>query len=118
MVKTKDSAHDGGHYHRESSPTYASAGDDGNGSSPGTVASIVVSTLLMLILLCIAGAFLFIYGKRNPGGMAERIAMRMESSYNRGDICKVVALISIFYIALFLSEAVKYFIVFCLFKQV
>ena len=31
----------------------------------------------------IAGGFLFVYGKRNPGGVAERIAMRMETSYKK-----------------------------------
>ena len=48
-------------------------------SEAGSVASVVISTLLVLVLLVIAGGFLFVYGKRNPGGVAERIAMRMET---------------------------------------
>jgi len=52
-------------------------------SEAGSVASVVISTLLVLVLLVIAGGFLFVYGKRNPGGVAERIAMRMETSYKK-----------------------------------
>jgi len=52
-------------------------------SEAGSVASVVISTLLVLVLVVIAGGFLFVYGKRNPGGMAERIAMRMETSYKK-----------------------------------
>ena len=51
--------------------------------SAGSVASVVISTLLVLVLVAIAGGFLFVYGKRNPGGVAERIAMRMETSYKK-----------------------------------
>ena len=63
------------------SESTASSSDESQ--SAGSVASVVISTLLVLVLVFIAGGFLFVYGKRNPGGVAERIAMRMETSYKK-----------------------------------
>ena len=49
----------------------------------GTIISTIVSVILVLILMGIFAAFLFLYGRSNPGGIAERIAMRMEANYKR-----------------------------------
>lgn len=54
-----------------------------SGSTTTTVVSAVISSVLVLILLIIASGFLYIYGRRNPGGLAERCAMRLEASYKR-----------------------------------
>ena len=78
MIKTKD-----GDESSKRPLVYVDPEAENSASSPGSVVSIIVSTILVLVLLGIAGGFLFLYGKRNPGGMAERIAMRMESSYKR-----------------------------------
>ncbi len=85
MIKTKDGRagdDDRNRYHLDGS-SVPEAEPSQSATSPGAVASIIVSTLLVLVLIVIASGFLFVYGKRNPGGMAERIAMRMESSYKR-----------------------------------
>jgi hypothetical protein len=35
---------------------------------------------LLLVLACV---FVYLYGRRNPGGLSERIAMRLEANYKR-----------------------------------
>lgn len=52
-------------------------------TSSTTVVSAVVSTVLVLVLLTLVGVFAYMYGRSNPGGLAERFAMRVDSSYKR-----------------------------------
>ncbi|XP_059099133.1 plexin domain-containing protein 1-like [Tigriopus californicus] len=66
----------------EREPIRSNLEDEGS-SSTVTVISTVVSALLLAILLIILAGFLYVYGKSNPGGLAERIALRLESNYNR-----------------------------------
>lgn len=54
-----------------------------DGSNVATIISVVVSLILVLILIGLIGAFVFVYGRNNPGGIAERIAMRLEANYKR-----------------------------------
>ena len=56
---------------------------EADGMSAGTAVSVVISTLLVLTLLCIGAGFLYVYGRSNPGGLAERVALRMERNYKR-----------------------------------
>ena len=65
----------------ESEPVYN--GDNSEGMSTGSVISIVVSVFLVLVLIGLLLGFVYIYGRRNPGGIAERIAMRLEANYKR-----------------------------------
>ena len=51
-------------------------------TSPSVV-SAIVSVILVLFLLVLAAAFVYIYGRNNPGGMAARFAMRLEANYKR-----------------------------------
>ena len=48
-----------------------------------TVVSAVISTFLVLILLGVASGFVYLYGRNNPGGLAERLASRLEAPYKR-----------------------------------
>jgi len=43
----------------------------------------VISTILVLILLGLCSAYLYVYGRRNPGGWAEQISQRLEAPYKR-----------------------------------
>ena len=54
-----------------------------NESSVSTVVSAVISTLLVFILLGVASGFVYLYGRNNPGGLAERLASRLEAPYKR-----------------------------------
>lgn len=54
-----------------------------DGGNVATIISVVVSLILVLILIGLVGAFVFMYGRNNPGGIAERIAMRLEANYKR-----------------------------------
>ena len=76
---------------------------DSDTGSTSTVISAVVSSLMVLILLILAATFIggkinftnffgkyvtyfflsVIYGKRNPGGIMEKIAARLETPYKR-----------------------------------
>ena len=67
----------------ESLPPQSQPISSQSGADVGTIISIVVSLILILILMGLLGGFLFIYGRSNPGGVAERIAMRMEANYKR-----------------------------------
>ena len=71
----------------ESEPEVISGGT-GNGMSAGVVASAVISAFLLLILVGIILGFIYVYGRHNPGGIAERIALRLEANYKRfgGDL--------------------------------
>lgn len=55
----------------------------GTGPRAGVVASIVISILLLVILVAIGIGYVYVYGRSNPGGWAERIALRLESNYKR-----------------------------------
>merc|ERR1719205_197498 len=52
-------------------------------NTASTVVSAVVSSILVLILVIMATVFIYIYGRRNPGGWAEKIALRLETPYKR-----------------------------------
>ena len=52
-------------------------------STSPSVVSAVVSVILVLFLLVLAAAFVYVYGRNNPGGMAARFAMRLEANYKR-----------------------------------
>jgi hypothetical protein len=45
--------------------------------------SAIVSALLVLVLVVLGVVFVYLYGRRNPGGLTERIAMRLEANYKR-----------------------------------
>ena len=49
----------------------------------GFQVSGIVSALLVLLLVVLGGVFVYIYGRRNPGGFTDRIAMRLEANYKR-----------------------------------
>jgi len=51
--------------------------------STSVIVSAVISTILFLILLAIGSGYLYIYGRRNPGGWAERMALRLQAPYKR-----------------------------------
>ena len=52
-------------------------------NTASTVVSAVVSSVLVLILVIMATVFIYIYGRRNPGGWAEKIASMLETPYKR-----------------------------------
>ena len=55
-----------------------------NSSSSSAVAiSVTISVILVVILLGLLAAFIFVYGRNNPGGIAEQIANRLEANYKR-----------------------------------
>ena len=60
---------------------------DLDGGDQTSTAVVVTSTVVCLVLILILGAigagYVWVYGRSNPGGMAERIANRLESNYNR-----------------------------------
>ena len=60
-----------------------SAESIGKSNTASTVVSAVVSSILVLILVIMATVFIYIYGRRNPGGWAEKIALRLETPYKR-----------------------------------
>ena len=45
--------------------------------------SAIISALLLVILLGLGCVFVYLYGRQNPGGLSERIAMRLEANYKR-----------------------------------
>ena len=64
--------------------------DEGStsGSAAGTgstasIVSAVISTILVLVLLGLVSGYLYVYGRRNPGGWAERLSQRLEAPYKR-----------------------------------
>jgi len=56
-----------------------------NASSPSSAVaiSVSISVILVVIFLGLIAAFVFVYGRSNPGGLAERIANRLEANYKR-----------------------------------
>ena len=69
---------------RNSMVDSSSSGSQGHGDNyMTTVVSAVISAVLVMVLVIVAGAFLYIYGRRNPGGLAERLAARLEAPYKR-----------------------------------
>ena len=52
-------------------------------SSTAVAISVTISAILIVILLGLIAAFIFVYGRNNPGGIAERIANRLEANYKR-----------------------------------
>lgn len=67
-------------------PTPETDGDAASSASGGNAAAIVsavISTILVLILLGLCSAYLYVYGRRNPGGWAEQISQRLEAPYKR-----------------------------------
>ena len=54
-----------------------------NTSFPLFIVSAVISTLLVIILLGICSGYLYLYGRRNPGGWAEQLSQRLEAPYKR-----------------------------------
>ena len=52
-------------------------------SSTAVAISVTISAILIVILLGLVAAFVFVYGRNNPGGIAERIANRLEANYKR-----------------------------------
>ena len=64
-------------YSSEPEPNIASS------SSSAVAISVTVSVLLVVILLGLFAAFIYVYGRSNPGGLAERIANRLEANYKR-----------------------------------
>lgn len=61
--------------------TYSS--QDPSGVSTAGIISAIFSTILGLILLALIGGYLYLYGRRNPGGWAEKFAARLEAPYKR-----------------------------------
>ena len=59
-------------------------------SSSAVAVSVTISVILIVVLLGLLAAFIYVYGRNNPGGLAERIANRLEANYKRfggpGDI--------------------------------
>ena len=41
-------------------------------SSPSSVVSAVISVILVLFLIALIAAFVYVYGRNNPGGIAAR----------------------------------------------
>ena len=58
-------------------------GGPSSGVNVGGIISGVVSSVLILILVCLALGFVFVYGRSHPGGVAEAIALRLERNYKR-----------------------------------
>ena len=55
----------------------------GSSSSSAVAISVTISVILVAIFLGLVAAFIFVYGRSNPGGLAERIANRLEANYKR-----------------------------------
>merc|ERR1712150_146875 len=55
----------------------------GSSSSSAVAISVTISVILVVIFLGLVAAFIFVYGRSNPGGLAERIANRLEANYKR-----------------------------------
>ena len=56
---------------------------DASSSSSAVAISVTISIILIVILIGLFAAFLYVYGRNNPGGIAERIANRLEANYKR-----------------------------------
>ena len=56
---------------------------DSGSSITTSIISGIISTILVVILIGLLGAYVYVYGRRNPGGWAERLALRIEAPYNR-----------------------------------
>jgi len=56
---------------------------DSDSSITTSIISGIISTILVVILIGLLGAYVYVYGRRNPGGWAERLALRIEAPYNR-----------------------------------
>ena len=52
-------------------------------SSSAVAISVTISVILVVILFGLLAAFTYVYGRNNPGGLAERIANRLEANYKR-----------------------------------
>lgn len=57
--------------------------ESSSGGNTVSIVSAVISCLLVLILLGICSGYLYVYGRRNPGGWAEQISARLEAPYKR-----------------------------------
>ena len=55
----------------------------GYSSSSAVAITVTISVVLVVIFLGLVAAFIFVYGRSNPGGLAERIANRLEANYKR-----------------------------------
>ena len=80
MVHKGDENHES-----ENSPdVYSEPEPSTDSSSSSAVAiSVTISVILIVILLGLVAAFIYVYGRNNPGGFAERIANRLEANYKR-----------------------------------
>lgn len=67
----------------ESEPETSDLSEGDQTSTAVVVTSTVVCLVLILVLGAIAAGYVWVYGRSNPGGVAERIANRLESNYNR-----------------------------------
>lgn len=93
-VNTTNSDHcdvfsDGNHVGRRTSMIGASSDNNEvvtsttSTSSPSSVVSAVISVILVLFLIALLAAFVYVYGRNNPGGIAARFALRLETNYKR-----------------------------------
>ena len=66
-------------------PTPEAEGEfsESSGGSTVSIVSAVLSTILVLILLGVISGYLYVYGRRNPGGWAEKLSQRLEAPYKR-----------------------------------
>lgn len=53
------------------------------GSNVAVIISVVISLVLILILIGLVLGFVYLFGKNNPGGFAESLALRLERNYKR-----------------------------------
>ncbi len=58
---------------RNSMVQHDRSGSNDSSAGSGTVVSAVISSILVLILIGVGAVFIYLYGRNNPGGIAERI---------------------------------------------
>ena len=77
--------HEGGETENSNNDVYSEPEPSSAPSSSSTAVaiSVTISAILIVILLGLVAAFVFVYGRNNPGGIAERIANRLEANYKR-----------------------------------
>ena len=68
---------------KDSEPEAEAEPSSTSGGNAAAIVSAVISTILVLILLGLCSAYLYVYGRRNPGGWAEQISQRLEAPYKR-----------------------------------
>lgn len=59
------------------------AKEKSGGNNKAVIVSVVVSVVLVVIFVGLVLAFIYLFGKNNPGGLAESIALRLERNYKR-----------------------------------